>query len=1156
MTAPLPDAVARRRIESEHEASFFVEAAAGTGKTTALVGRIVSLLRAGGAELEGIAALTFTEKAAGEMKLRLRARIEQARSESSASQQERRRLDRALQQLELARIGTIHAFCADLLRERPVEAGVDPLFEVAAEEEAEELLEAAFEDWFQRVLADPPEGVRRVLRRRGQGPAGAGPREQLRRAVASLVEHRDFAAPWRRSPFDREAAIDALWRELRELGPLARRAASPRDWLARSFEAIGRFVEEVELLEAVREGRRDYDGLEARLRDFASGRQRHWRWTGGQRPYAKGLPRQALLARRDAARAALQELLERSAADLAPLLQRELQPVLEAYRERKRRAGRLDFVDLLLAVRDLIVQRPEVRRDFQRRTSHFFVDEFQDTDPLQAEILLLLAADDPEETDWLRAQPVPGKLFVVGDPKQSIYRFRRADVAIYEETKRRLVERGAETLQLSASFRALPSLQQAINAAFEPAMDEASPGIQARYVPLEPVRAEATGRPSLVALPVPRPYGDYGSVVQWRIEDSAPDAIAAYVDWLVRESGWSVEDPERPGRSVALAPRHVCLLFRRFRSFETDVTRLYVRGLEARGIPHVLVGGRSFHDREEVLALRNALVAIEWPDDALRVYATLRGPLFALGDDALLAYRERFGSLHPLRPRGEATLEDSEVEVAEALDVLAELHRQRNRRPAAATLGALLEAVRAHAGIAIWPTGEQALANCLRSLDLARRFERRGATSFRAFVERVEADAERGEARDAPVVEEGTEGVRIMTAHRAKGLEFPVVVLADPTAMLTGREPTRHVDVGARLWAEPLCGCVPVELREAQEEERARDAAESVRLAYVAATRARELLVVPVLGDGCQPLEDRWQRPLLAAVYPEPRARREAGPAPGCPDFGQDSVLERPDAAGKGASASVAPGLHRSRAGTPVVWWDPAQLSLGIEARVGLRQERILHADESGTNAESGERAHEAWQARRLGALESGLRASLEVHPVTTLAEQRPPDPEPPVLVESTDRDRSRRPGGRRFGSLVHAVLAVVDLRDAPARIRAAAEAQGRLLGCPEEEVAAAAEAVEAALEHPLLVRAARSDALRRETPVLLRLPDGALGEGVVDLAFREPDVDPPHWTVVDFKTDRELAARRPVYESQVQLYARAVQAATGEPCRGALLVL
>jgi ATP-dependent exoDNAse (exonuclease V) beta subunit len=297
-------------------------------------------------------------------------------------------------------------------------------------------------------------------------------------------------------------------------------------------------------------------------------------------------------------------------------------------------------------------------------------------------------------------------------------------------------------------------------------MREGRDGHQAGYVALEEHRAAIPNQPAVIALPVPRPYTDYGKIGKWCIDRSFPEAAAAFVDWLVRESGWQVEEGGEP---VAVEPRHVCILFRRFKRFRDDVTREYVRALEVRQLPHVLVGGRSFHDREEVLAIRNAVAAIEWPEDELRVFATLRGPFFALGDDALLSLRGHVGHLHPLRRFDVENLATAEREVVDALGVLAELHFARNRRPIADTIGRFLAAVRAHAGIAIWPTGEQALANCLRTIDMARRFERRGARSFRAFVERLEDDAERGVAEEAPAVEEGTEGVRIMTVHRAKG---------------------------------------------------------------------------------------------------------------------------------------------------------------------------------------------------------------------------------------------------------------------------------------------------------------------------------------------------------------------------------------------------
>ena len=578
----LSDAEARRRIREEFGATLFIEAAAGTGKTTALVGRIVGLIRAGAGTLDRIVAVTFTEKAAGEMKLRLRSEIEKARSK--ATREERGRLDRALEELELARIGTIHAFCGDLLHERPIEAGIDPLFEVASEEEADEIADSAFEDWFQTILADPPEGVRRILRRRS---GRQSPREQLRSAMQTLREHRDFPAPWRRQTFNRNGAIDALLTEFSALGELAARSSWIDDYLTRNLAEISRFIGETTRLEAVRD--RDYDGLESDLRAVA--RWRSWTWKGAQRTTFGNRSRDEVLALRDQAKANLDAFMEASDADLAPLLHEALQTSIAAYEVLKAKAGRLDFLDLLIKARDLIRDNPAVRGELQRRLSHFFVDEFQDTDPLQAEILLLLAADDPGETDWRAVRPVPGKLFLVGDPKQSIYRFRRADVTLYEEVKERLRHVGAEVLHLTTSFRAPPSIQSFVNLAFAPEMPAGADSGQAAYVPLEPSRPEIIGRPTLIALPVPRPYGDFGKIVNWRIDESFPEAVGAFIAWLVNESSWMVEEG---GAAVPIRPRHVAILFRQFRNFGADMTRAYVRALESRRIPHVLVGGAPF----------------------------------------------------------------------------------------------------------------------------------------------------------------------------------------------------------------------------------------------------------------------------------------------------------------------------------------------------------------------------------------------------------------------------------------------------------------------------------------------------------------------------------------------------------------------------------
>ena len=203
-----------------------------------------------------------------------------------------------------------------------------------------------------------------------------------------------------------------------------------------------------------------------------------------------------------------------------------------------------------------------------------------------------------------------------------------------------------------------------------------------------------------------------------------------------------------------MQPRHIAVLFRRFVSFGEDVTRPYIDAIEARGIPHLLVGGKAFHGREEVETIRAALAAIEWPDDELSVFATLKGSLFAIDDEHLLEFRHRFGAFHPFRiPKelggnsgqdlaltGEPTAHLTPI--ADALRLLQQLHRGRNYRPVADTIGRLLAETRAHVGFILRPAGEQALANVLHVAELARQYEAGGGISFRGFIDELRSAAE------------------------------------------------------------------------------------------------------------------------------------------------------------------------------------------------------------------------------------------------------------------------------------------------------------------------------------------------------------------------------------------------------------------------------
>ncbi len=1146
----LDDRDARHAIATDLDSTLVVEAAAGTGKTTELVRRIVRVLATGKAGVADLVAVTFTEKAAGELKLRLRQELERRMRDVDLEAAARGRLDAALRNLEEAHISTIHGFCADLLREQPVEAGIDPLFRVLTEGEARRLYAEAFDAWLQEALDDTPEGVRRSLRRSARPvvPGGEarddGPIERLRTAGWDLVEWRDFQAPWTRPAFDRHQAIATLVANVHAFAATTARPVSVRDPLYVDTAAARRASDELRLITAAG----DDDAAEAVLVELC--RERDFRRVrkGMGASFARGVARADVHAAHQELLLQLDVFKADADADLAALLREELRGSIERYEQLKARHGALDFLDLLLRARDLVRDRADVREHFQRRFTRLFVDEFQDTDPLQAELLLLLAADNPSERDSWNARPVPGKLFVVGDPKQSIYRFRRADVGIYARVCAQLERYGARCVRLTTSFRGVPNLQRAVNAAFAPLMTGDRETMQAAYVPLSRSRGDIEGQPSLVALPVPEPYGRR-NVSGFEIDKSLPDAVGAFVRWLIHESGWQVTD-HHGAVPVAVQPRHVCLLFRRFVSFGNDVTRAYVDALEARGINHLLVGGRAFHGREEIETIRAALGAIEWPDDQLSVFATLRGALFAIGDEDLLEYRHRYAKVfHPFRVPPE--LPTHLQPIGDALQVLASLHLRRNRRPVADTIAELFQATRAHVGFALRRAGEQVLANALHVSELARQYELSGGISFRGFIDALQQAADEGQGGEAPIVEEGSDGVRLMTVHKAKGLEFPVVILADMTAKIAPFEASRYIDVERGLCALRIGGWSPGDLLRQQAIEQAREREEGVRITYVAATRARDLLVVPAIGD--QPYDGGWLSPLDRAVYPPIESRRQPRLAGGCPPFKKDSVLKRPDE-GVATPQTVAPGLHSS--GDPpfsVVWWDPAALSLGAEPPFGLRRQELISKDVPLAVVAEGTARYVAWRNARDEAVANASRASVRVRTATEWARGKSQAASDQFHVEAVTLPAvDARPSGPRFGTLVHASLAAVPLDGDDLTITRIVAVQGRIVGAPDEEVASAQSLVRAVLSHPLLAdarRAAARGTLFREAPTTI-VQDGELIEGTVDLAYETAE----GFTVIDFKTDRAAGELQAAYTRQVQLYAAAIAQATGKPTRAVLM--
>jgi superfamily I DNA/RNA helicase len=649
-SAPLPDAEARARIEADLGSTFLVEAGAGSGKTTGLVGRLVRLLASGRVSVDQVCAITFTRKAAGELRLRLREALEQVRAADDP--EEAARAAAALARLEGAAVGTIHGFAAAILRERPLEANLDPDFR--AEDQSLARLETHLRDWLALALDRDDPLLRRYL------VAHGGSEESLRHTLTLLWDHRDLRAVGPGTPaWDRDAETPPLLDRVRSLANRIRPALAAS---SKTFAKLEPLLELGEVLDQA-EDPSDLDRGEAQLlaldyEVFGKSRLREREAWSVDEDAARALRGEAsdLLGALDRyERAARLDVAQRLIPRLSRLLVDPADPTCA--QERLLRAGLLDSLGLLVSARDLVRRDLQVRRAFQRRYQVLLVDELQDTDPLQLELIALLAAPAYEGDDWREAlrQVEPGRLFLVGDPKQGIYRWRRADIDLYRQIKADLVTSGAgEVLELTTNFRCRPGLAELVNAAF-PAVFAGRPDHHPDYAPIVARRPPCPrGQAPVISLDLRA----FSRLTDVRAEE--PEAVAAFLARSLDLGGaappeplW-VEDPQT--REVRTAqPRDVAFLFRQFVRFRQDLTAPYVRALADHGIPAVLFAGSSFRGREEVDAAITALRAIEHPEDPIAVYGTLRGPFFAHPETELLGDRPAPPAA-PLGARGGARL--------------------------------------------------------------------------------------------------------------------------------------------------------------------------------------------------------------------------------------------------------------------------------------------------------------------------------------------------------------------------------------------------------------------------------------------------------------------------------------------------------------------
>ena len=1093
----LADAADREIAVTDFTRNLVVVAGAGTGKTSLLVERILMAVLARGEPLGEIAAITFTEKAASELRIRLagelealrhlltgsgrsaaggfaaRAALARLRSVGAEPALLLERVHWTLDQIDAASIGTIHSFCAELLRRYPRQARVVPNFKIDDGLFEDELVQELSSAWLEQELgpgAQRPQLWERVLDRFAV--------EELLKVAQALVRARIPEAA---------LAPELLTADPRAVLGLA--LSHCRAEIERALSSGSGFnpsmpdflASELELIDTL---------LDSGVEEFkkrAAGALPHPRFWDCSVPAAgakltgiEGEPLKRLASR---TRKLLQRVRSTELAVLADLVELAAPLVLQV-RETALQRGWVSFDALLALTRDLLRDHPAVRGALQRCYRRLLIDEFQDTDPLQYEIVLFLAQDPEDRRDLRDAYQLrlaPGKLFIVGDPKQSIYRFRGADVGAYQRAIEAILPPGAEPLHLVTNFRAparvLEPLHRVFCGAFQP-----QAGVQPAY---QQIVADPDHQPSagagieLISVPVVEEAG----ADRERRRREEGEAIALLIEQLVAGSG----EPS-PVRY-----RDIAILFR-----ATSDVALYLRALHERDLPFVAEGGRTFYARPEVMDFLGLLRALANPNDGMAILTVLRSPLGGVPDAQLARYGAAGGhwSYQAWPAPGRAPEPEVAPDIARTFELLRDLRRRALELPPDALAQILLEETPLLALHAAAFEGAQRVANLLL---LAERAAQLGRTRMRTLEQLIAAlgreSAYGSQQGDSPLADETVDAVRVLTIHKAKGLEFPIVIVPDLGRLgwkNDEREPlSAKLVPGDRLALR--CGELrtPAELlRQFTEQEH--EEAESIRLFYVACTRAQERLYLvqsnPEGAKGWLALLEPWGFPSSTGAHPD-------GPLPAEPRVVHRTL----------APASSPP---RSALIEPI----------DLRAAVTLWNESVARTRQLDRD----------WRASP-----SGLREEAE------------------ELAEQHDAEPLRHAGsaGRALGLAAHALLETLDTADpdaAAGRLPVIAQRAAASTGADAQQVERELRALWNRVQRsPLLERLRSFTLLGRELPVLAPLEDGRLLRGYVDLLARDQDGE---LVVVDYKTDHASAASAESvaqrYRLQLQAYARSLQQA------------
>ncbi len=860
-----------------------VTAGAGSGKTLSLVGRYLHLLEQG-YPIRSILAITFTEKAAREMRSRIRAALHNSEFIIQNSLHPSSFIFH-LSDIDSARIGTIHSLCAEILRAHPAEAGLDPQFDVLEEGLASALQAEAVESALAWAVSDESAAalfgvfkeneLRQILGaltsrrldvttesaladfhvlRQGFIPPNPGsPKPTLPpsnpvspnlnpRASTIIEQFSNSLSLYLAAHLDSQTWLDPL----SVLNSL--RSTSPEDKLELARQSVLAAWDEIQKARATQTWDDVLSSLTA-LRKSISTQGQKVNWDDIE------TVRDAMKTLRDLYDENLKFLAEKSrfsldeqVAAFLPAVYRLFDQTLREYQIRKDERQSLDFDDLESLTAQLLTNHHEVRAQWQSDLRAVLVDEFQDTNDRQRQIVYALTGFNPQELtaktaknakeeqkknlgdlSVLRGSENQVDLFIVGDSKQGIYKFRGADVTVFRQVQSDIRASGGELIDLDLTFRAHKPLLDSLNSLLSPILGETDDPARPYLVPFAPLRAyrqdpeRETIQPPFIEFHLG--LGD--SADEGR--QSAAGALAKRLRVLHETEGFAWGD--------------MALLFRSSTAFP-----VYESALEAAGIPFITVAGRGFYDRPEIRDLLNALATIADPADDLALAGFLRSPAFAIPDAEIYRLRYPNGSTTPssiFASLTRNTQHESDIHpssfIIHPYNIITELHALSGRAPAASILKRLLDLTNYRAILSSVPNGARLVRNVDKLLADAHRSRLVSLTDFLAYIQTLrDVSFREGEA---PADASSSGAVQLMTVHKAKGLEFPLTVIADASYQHRGNSAKIHLADSLLLDVRDE-DFHPTAWQLAAQRDSDLDDAEDRRLLYVAATRAKEKLLI------------------------------------------------------------------------------------------------------------------------------------------------------------------------------------------------------------------------------------------------------------------------------------------------------------------------